>query len=191
MLSQNNNSSVIYSVEDIQRLVTQAKRGDKESFALLYQHFLTPLYRYVLSHCKDVSLTDDVCQTTFLRFYTSLDRYQLKETPLVYLFTIARRILINEHQKMKPDLYDDEMFESFHDEHDFVSDIDIQITYKNIEVFIDELSEGEQEVLSLFYKGELSIQEIASLLEKTEDWVRQVKHRALKKLQAKVKNIYE
>lgn len=191
MLSQNNNSSVIYSVGEIKNLVDRAKAGDKQAFDLLYKNFLTPLYRYVLSRCGDINLSDDICQTTFLRFYEALPRYENNKSPLAYLFTIARNLIINEHHKLKPGYLDNETIFEVGDDSNFTEEIDIKITYKQIEVFIKELSASEQDVINLIYLSELDTKEVASVLEQQEEWVRQVKHRALKKLQIKTKNFYD
>lgn len=189
MLSQNNNSSVIYSVGEIKSLLDKAKAGDKQAFALLYKSFLTPLYRYVLSRCGDTNLSDDICQTTFLRFYEALSRYENNKSPLAYLFTIARNLLINEHRKSKPEYLDKETIFEVSDNYDFTEEIDIKITYKQIEVFIKELSNDEQDVINLIYLSEFDTKEVAYVLEQKEDWVRQVKHRALKKLHIKAKTL--
>lgn len=191
MLSQNNNSSVIYSVGEIKNLVDRAKAGDKQAFDLLYKNFLTPLYRYVLSRCGDINLSDDICQTTFLRFYEALPRYENNKSPLAYLFTIARNLIINEHHKLKPEYLDNETIFEVGDDSNFTEEIDTKITYKQIKVFIKELSASEQDVINLIYLSELDTKEVASVLEQQEEWVRQVKHRALKKLQIKTKNFYD
>lgn len=189
MLSQNNNSSVIYSTGEIESLINKAKAGDKEAFSLIYKHFLTPLYRYVLSRCGDIHLSEDICQTTFLRFYSSLGRYEIKTSPLAYLFTIARRILINEYHKFKSEEFDDETFDQIENNHDFINEIDIKLISKHIDNFIKELTQNEQEVINLLYFSELSIKEVSEILEKKEDWVRQIKHRALKKLHIRASHL--
>lgn len=189
MLSQNNKSSVIYSAGEVQNLLDKAKSGDKHAFDLIYSSFLTPLYRYVLSRCGDTTLTDDICQMTFLRFYEALPRYEHKKSPLAYLFTIARNLLINEHTKMKPEYVDHETIQTFDDESNFLEEIDTAITYSHIKGFVEELSSNEQDVINLFFLSELEISEIASIMNQREDWVRQTKHRALKKLQSKVKHL--
>ena len=191
MLSQNNNLPVIYSVGEIKVLIDKAKSGDKQAFDLLYKNFLTPLYRYVLSKCGDVHLSEDICQLTFLRFYEALPRYENKKSPLAYLFTTARNLIINEHNKFKPEYLDNEKIFEVKDDSDFSKEIDIKITYKQIESFIKELSNNEQDVVNLIYLSELDIKEVASVLEQTEEWVRQIKHRALKKLQIKSKQFYD
>lgn len=189
MLSQNNNIPVIYSAGEVQDLIDKAKAGDKHAFGLIYKSFLTPLYRYVLSRCNDVTLTDDICQTTFLRFYEALPRYSPTKSPLAYLFTIARNLLINEHQKMKPEYVDQETLSMFDDPSNFVEEIDTTIEYDRIKALINELSSNEQDVIHLFYHSELEFKEIALIMDQREDWVRQTKHRALKKLQSKVKSL--
>jgi hypothetical protein len=60
MLSQNNSSSVISSVEEhtvFKNLISSAKAGDSIAFEELYHKLYTPLYRYVISKCQDGNLS--------------------------------------------------------------------------------------------------------------------------------------
>lgn len=191
MLSQSKNSTVIYSTGDIKKLVEKAKEGDKHAFELIYNTFLTPLYRYVLSRCGDVNLTEDICQSSFLRFYEALPRYENTKSPLAYLFTIARNLIINEYKKLKPDYTDNEEDFFIENEVDFVEEINTKINFDQIMILVKELSSNEQDVINLIYLSEFEIKEVASILEQSEDWVRQVKHRALKKLQIKANKFYD
>ena len=97
--------------------------------------------------------------------------------------------MINEHQKMKPEYVGQETLSMVDDSSNFVEEIDTTIEYDRIKVLIDELSSNEQDVIHLFYHSELEFKEIALIMNQREDWVRQTKHRALKKLQSKVKSL--
>jgi RNA polymerase sigma-70 factor (ECF subfamily) len=118
MLSQNHTKGVIEDAEDKEKLtelILKAKQGDKEAFELVYIELYTPLYRFVLSRSRNVQTTQDICQDTFMRFYEALPRYEPDTHPLAYLFTIAKRLLINLSIKHKPVEIDEEMMATFSD----------------------------------------------------------------------------
>ena len=137
MLSQNNNSPVISNVGDgvlLRNLILKAKKGDKEAFGQVYLTLYTPLYRYVLSKCRDKELVDDICQQTFLKFYEALNSYEPEKTPLAYLYTIAKRLLINHREKKTFESFDETLLESFDDNQGtLIDELDIQNLSKVID----------------------------------------------------------
>lgn len=193
MLSQNDNSPVIGGAGDmkaIQNLILSAKRGDKEAFAKVYSNLYTPLYRYVISRCHDTHLAEDVCQQTFLKFYAALPNYEPLTSPLAYLFTVAKRILINHKEKESPVFFDESILESFEDtSSDIVEEIDLSILSQKINTYLPYLTEDEQDVIRLYFYSEYEYKEISEILSKEEASVRKIKERALKKLRALTNHI--
>lgn len=195
MLSQNPKRPVIDSVgdtESLRRLILAAKKGDAEAFGAVYESLYTPLYRYTLSRCRDVELTNDICQQAFLRFYEALEGYEPDKTPLAYLFTIAKRLLINHHEKRSPLPFDEALLETVDDASvDIMRDSHIRLLAQSIDEYLPSLTLDEQEVVRMHYYGELSHKEIGELLEKEEASVRKIKERALKKLRILTRHLYE
>lgn len=195
MLSQNNNSPVIYSVEDnllLKKLIYSAKNGDAEAFGQIYVKLYTPLYRYTFSRCHDIELTKDICQQVFLKFYEALDTYEPEKSPLAYLFTIAKNLLINHKEKKSFSSFDEKLLvEDNDDSLDIVDDAHIRLLAESINEYLPQLTEDEQEVIRLYYYAELSYKEISSIINKEEVYIRKIKERALKKLRILTKHLYE
>ena len=198
MLSQNNKKPVIDSTAggiDLQKLIISAKHGDTEAFAKVYVELYTPLYRYVLSHIQDRELTNDICQQAFLKFYMALDTYEPRKTPLAYLFTVARNLLINYSEKEKLRFaipFDDALLETFKDDSmDTMERAHIQLLAQSIDTYLSHLSNDEQEVIRLYFYGELEYKEIAEIMSKEEATLRKIKERALQKLRILTSHLYE
>lgn len=195
MLSQNPKRPVIDSTgdsESLKALILSAKKGDAEAFAKVYTSLYTPLYRYTLSRCHDVELSNDICQQTFLRFYEALEGYQPDKTPLAYLFTIAKRLLINHHEKRSSVPFDETLLETTSDESlNILEDAHIKLLAGLIDEYLPSLTEDEQEVIRMHFYGELSHKEIGELLDREEASVRKIKERALKKLRILTRHLYE
>ncbi len=195
MLSQNNNSPVISNVGDgalLRNLILKAKQGDREAFGQVYTTLYTPLYRYVLSKCRNKELVDDICQQTFLKFYEALNSYEPEKTPLAYLYTIAKRLLINHKEKKTFESFDEAVLESFDDKQGTLIDqLDIQNLSKVVDTYLPSLTEDEQEVIRLYFYAELTYKEISDTIDKEEAYIRKIKERALKKLRILTQHLNE
>ena len=195
MLSQNNNSSVISNMGDVlllKKLIISAKNGDSDAFSEVYKKLFTPLYRYTLSRCHDIELTKDICQQTFLKFYESLHTYEPEKSPLAYLFTIAKRLLINHHEKKSFTSIDESTLETLTDESSSLLDESyVRLLSESINDYLPHLSQDEQEVIRLYYLAEFTYTEISETMWKEEVYLRKLKERALKKLRVLTKHLYE
>ena len=195
MLSQNNNSPVISDVGEsllLKNLIYSAKKGNVEAFGEIYVKLYTPLYRYTLSRCRDVELTKDICQQVFLKFYEALDTYEPNKSPLAYLFTIAKHLLINHKEKKSFSSFDETLLETYTDDSETVVDeVHVRLLAESINEYLPQLTEDEREVIRLYYYAELSYKEISSIINKEEVYIRKIKERALKKLRILTKHLYE
>lgn len=195
MLSQNQDNTVIYSVGDLitlKKLILSAKSGDGQAFEIVYKQLFTPLYRYTFSKCNDVELANDICQQTFLNFYKALPSYEPEKSPLAYLFTIAKRLLINHSEKKTAISFDENFFETIEDESvDIVNDANICKLAKSINEYLPYLTTDEADVIRLYFYGEFSYKEISEIIEKEEVYIRKIKERALKKLRILTKHLNE
>ena len=122
-------------------------------------------YREVFKYCflktKDYSCAEDITQDTFLRFIEYLPKYSDKGKPKALLYTIARNLCINWHEKKKPDqLLDDviDRIRSLNEDEDIV-------TRLSLERYLEELPKEHQEILMLRYYQELSINELTQVFE--------------------------
>ncbi|MCX6756896.1 MAG: sigma-70 family RNA polymerase sigma factor [Candidatus Nomurabacteria bacterium] len=195
MLSQNQSKSVIYSVEEVKllkKLILSAKSGDRAAFEVIYQRLFSPLYRYTFSKCRDIELTNDICQQTFLNFYKALPSYEPEKSPLAYLFTIAKRLLINHSEKKSPISFDEKLFEITEDESiDIVNEAHIRKLAESINDYLPHLTNDEADVIRLYFYGEFSYKEVGEITEKEEVYVRKIKERALKRLRILTKHLNE
>lgn len=182
-------SNVIYSRGEIDDLLQKAKNGDTVAFTSLYNHYFTPVYRYVFARINNKEETDDIVQHAFLAWYTHMPRFTLEHTPLQFLFVVARRKIIDiQHKEAHHTHLEEEVWENIADnETDVEEEIDVNLDISYIQTLVKDLSEKEQDIINLFFFGEQSIAEIAKILSLQESNVRQIKKRALDKLIKKIK----
>lgn len=178
-----------FVTKDLEILIKQAKNGNKDSFSILYKELYTPLFRFVLSRTRDKDKSLDICQDVFLRWYRSLESYEIKMKPLSYLMMISMRLIINDSKKSSSvslpedaeEFIEDEDLELASETFDFNTDLE------NIRDLFDELSENQKNVLTMRYVADADTETIAEALDTTHANVRKLESRALKK----IKELYE
>lgn len=176
----------------LKKLIRSAKDGDDEAFGVIYTTLYTPLYRYLYSRTKDKELVNDLCQQAFLKFYEALATYEPEKSPLAYLFTMAKHLLINQQIKKTFIPFDESLLETYSDDsHEIIDEVHIQLLASQINDFIPSLSQDEQDVIRLYFYSELSYKEISKILDKEEVYLRKIKERALKKLRILTKHLNE
>lgn len=178
--------------DDLHVLIERAKNGDNSAFDELYSRFLTPIYRYVYFRVKRKEDAEDIAQTVFLKAYQSLPRFEDRGiSPLAYFYSIARNSVID-HWRKKGEIL-------FGDVGDGVFDIpDSSGSERRVleKMWADEaIAEGigaltplEAEALALKFMHDLPNREIAFLMEKTEEAVRQLQSRGIRKMRGRLQN---
>jgi len=80
----------------IERLVEQARAGDRWAFAGLFEHFHEPVYRFVMSRVQRESDAEDLTQLVFVKALEALPRYESRGIPFGgWLFRLARNAVID------------------------------------------------------------------------------------------------
>ncbi len=179
--------------EDPRVLMRLAREGNKQAFSKVYQLYFMPIYRYVFFRVREEALTEDIVQTVFLKVYQSLSRFEDRNvSPLAYFFTVARNALTDYWRKEKEVLffYNEDGVPS-HDVPDLNKGPEEAAIHKEVmgKVYdaFNELTEDQREVLVLRFVNEFSYEEIAKVLGKSEDAVRQLQSRALKAIRSSKK----
>jgi RNA polymerase sigma-70 factor (ECF subfamily) len=174
---------------DPQQLIQLAKQGDEEAFNQLYQLYLTPIYRYLYLRLKHKQQAEDLTQAVFVKIYQSLDKITDFSKPLAYFFTIARNTLIDYYRTHKAINLDDEKVllnipDSKVGPH---ARAEKQDDIKALTRLIGLLSPDQQEIIILKFINDLTNKEIAALINKSEEAIRQLQSRAIKSLKNMLK----
>ena len=173
-------------------LMQSAKSGDTEAFSQLYELYFTPVFRYIYFRVKNKEEANDLSQTVFFKVFRSLPNFQEKnKSPLAYFFTVARNTVIDYWRAKKEISFND--LENVFGQMPDKTDNPLELIKKKeigwtIRRAVKQLTDDQQEVITLKFINEMPNKEIAALLEKTEEAVRQLQCRALKALREILKN---
>lgn len=80
-------------------LAAKAVDGDRDAFAVLVERWHEPLYNFIYRRCGDTHRAADLTQETFLRAWRSIGRYDPRWAFSTWLFTLGRRIQIDERRR--------------------------------------------------------------------------------------------
>ena len=75
-------------------LVELARKGDKEAFGLLYDHYHTPVFRFLYYRTRSTTLAEDLTSETFFRALRSMNNFRWQGKDFgAWLMTIARNLM--------------------------------------------------------------------------------------------------
>lgn len=171
-------------LENEPQIIRQAQDGNPEYFGLLYDHYLTPIYRFVFLKIGRRDETQDLVHEVFLSAWKNIDDFDQRGFPFSsWLYRIARNKVIDYYRTRKPSTTLDEVDEERIKLMPAIEkQIDADIDFKLIQGAIRQLNEEQQTVVLMRFVEEISYPEIAAFLEKSEGAVRLIQHRAIQNL---------
>jgi RNA polymerase sigma-70 factor (ECF subfamily) len=144
------------------RMVKRAREGDRESFDELVKSHQEGL-RSFLAHRVEASEVDDVIQDVFVAAWRALPSYDGRSQFRTWLFAIAfNKVRDHYRQKMRriSEVYAPNA-EAIVSDADPFSAKDLSLSVRQL---LTHLSESQHEVILLYYQDELTLAEIANVL---------------------------
>jgi RNA polymerase sigma-70 factor (ECF subfamily) len=142
-------------------LMLRVKAGDQAAFAELYSLYQRPLVNYLYRLSFNRSLSEDLLQETFLRIWKAAATYEPTAKVSTYVFRIAHNLFLNESAKRREKALegaDNEM------RADPASDLGRREVQSAVKKAIEELPDGEREVLLLSEYNGFKYAEISEIL---------------------------
>jgi RNA polymerase sigma-70 factor (ECF subfamily) len=165
------------------RLVEQAKSGDPEAFARLYDAYVERVSRYVYFRVADGCDMEDLVSQVFLKAWENLDRYKTGSSPFIaWLYTIARNLVIDHYRTRKNILPLEEAI-SLPSELDLPhEEAQMHFDLEAMRDALQALSKDQQQALVLKYIAGLPNDSIAKIMNKQEGTIRGLQMRGLQTL---------
>lgn len=172
--------------DDIPGLIAAAQK-DPAAFGKLYDCYVQPIYRYVLSRVGTTPAAEDITSQTFMSAYEALGRYRERGQFSAWLFRIARSKL-NDHFRQSRREVGFEAVGEILEREDALGVLIRAEELSRIRFIINHLNEEEQELIRLRYVADLSFVEIAELLGRREDAVKKSVYRLLARLKSQLES---
>ena len=181
-MTQEDRQRLIESDEEAQ--VVAAAQKDPAAFALLYDRYASPVYRYLLSRTGSIEESRDLTSQTFLTAYEVFPRYRHRGCFSAWLFSIARSKFIDHVRRKNRSAKT--AIEPADGPPEPLAQVIESERLADLRRRIGVLEEDEQELLRLRFAAGLSYGQMAALLNKNEDAVKKSVYRLLARLQSQM-----
>jgi RNA polymerase sigma-70 factor (ECF subfamily) len=163
-------------------LIARARNGDTAAVAVLYHRHADVIYRYVYARVRDVDTAEDLTAQVFLKALEGLSSYEPGNTPFVgWLYCIAHARTVDhwrrQGRRREVPLTEDLAFDS-----PWMDNIEGEARWLAAMDLLAQLTDDQQEVVILRFMGDMSLAEVAVVLNKTVNAVKAIQHRALASL---------
>jgi RNA polymerase sigma factor (sigma-70 family) len=160
-------------------------------FDILYRRYAGKVYSKCISILKDDTLAQDAMQDIFTKIFLNLSKFGEKSQFSTWVYSIAYNYCIDflRRKKKERDLFADESHAQnageIAEEDNNESILEIEAT--KLERIFEDLPSDDKMILLMKYQDDMSIKEIADMLQKTESAIKM----KIKRAKEKVQRIYE
>lgn len=158
---------------------------DKEAFIKAYDLYLDSIYRFIFFKVGGKELAEDITSLVFLKAWEYIQTNSIKDykTLKSLFYKIARNAVIDHYRKnsQKQELSLDQI-DLADEKANLDQNFDLATDFKSLEKKLFELKDEYREILVFRYINELSISEIAKILDKSQGNVRVLIFRAINAL---------
>lgn len=177
------------------QLIGRARCGDRDALRELVDGHKERLFAFIWRMVRHHHDAEEICQEAFLKAFASLDTFSTQFRFSTWLFTIGYRVCLN-HLRRRRALTGDMDFSTMAAAQDDAPSASLESREAEelkvrIWSAVDCLSPPQRAALLLFYRQELSCQEIARVLEVPVATVKSHLHRARNRLREMLEDVGE
>lgn len=185
LLSQNSKENTA-SDEVLMDLIS---RGNRKAFEIVYERYFDKLCWYAKGFLKDEVAAEDIVQEVFLRIIDTDHGYDPKKRLSTWIYTLTanrcKNVLRDEANRQR--LVSENMNRETYEIPSLFSSIDAKRINTEIQDWLKDKSEKDQNLYRLRFEQELSVKEIAEAMEIPEGSVKSGLYYLLKKLSSPLK----
>ncbi len=176
-------------------LISKVLQGDHQAYAGLVNRYQNYVFTLTLRLVKNREEAEEVAQDVFIKAYKYLADFRGESKFSTWLYTIVNNTCLSFLRKKKPDIHslDDERIFAKADNQDlgFRADgVEQKSRHRMVNEAIGRLKSDDAAIITLFYKNEQSLEEIAGILGQEMNTVKVRLHRARARLKELMETHY-
>jgi RNA polymerase sigma-70 factor (ECF subfamily) len=166
--------------ETLDRLVADAKRGDREAFGRIFDAYAAPVHRFIASRVNRPSDAEDLTQLVFVKALEALPRYEARGVPFGgWLFRLARNAIIDQVRTRRDHLSLVAAVTRETEEAGPEARAALRDDLDRLAEALQDLTDDQREVIELRFFAGLSVIEAAMVMGRQEGTIRGLQFRAI------------
>lgn len=179
-----------YINEEDKLLIKASLEGDEQAFKGLLDRYLKPIYGFLHYLVRDASVVEDLAQETFIKAWKNLHKFDQEKSFKTWIFAIAKNTALDFLKKKKTTPFsffeDEEGNNKLEDvsENRILPDeiLERKDIVREMEDKLAKIPEKYRVILTLHYKEDFTLSEIAEILGRPYNTIKAYHSRALLKL---------
>lgn len=173
--------------------IERVLRGDINAYTYLVDKHKSMVYTIALRMLKNTEDAEELAQDTFVKAFSSLKEFKFESKFSTWLYRITYNGAISKLRKKQLEFSDIENYDL--PENDIISsfntinELKLNEQKKYINLVLDQLTEGDALLITMYYLNESSIDEISVITRLTISNVKVKLHRARKRFYDRLKEI--
>lgn len=172
--------------ENPKEVIEAARQGNAAAFDCLYKTFFAPIYRYVYLRVKNKTHAEDITQDVFIRIsHAAHTLDSSKPSPLSLFYTVARNLVIDHWRKHRDEVTfgkEDVLLQIPSKEPSPEESAEKRELTEMLYRYVNELPHEQRQAIVMRYFEDVPNRDIAHLLGKSEEAVRQLQSRGIRGL---------
>ena len=170
-------------------LIEKAKKSPK-AFGEIYDTYVKSIYNYFYYRLQNVEKAEDLTQEVFIKAFEAIERYKIRKIPLsAWLFRIARNLLIDFFRKKE--IVKESLEGKAISSERAKKEVEQIQTASFINKGLSGVKQEHREVIVLKFIIGYSNKEVAEIMGKSENAVKLIQYRALRKMNKGLKGEVE
>ena len=169
-------------------LIIRATEGDAEAFGLLFDKYSKKIYRFIYYKVSRTEIAEDLTSQSFLKTWEHLYEGSKINNFQQWIYRVARNLVIDYYRSREkeelPLIYQEE---EIIDE-SLIVDPESSLKLEELKKLLLSLKSDIREIVILKFIEDLSIKEIAKIVDKSPGNIRVIIHRAIKELKNNIKD---
>lgn len=178
-----------------QELIHRVLNGDTQAFSLLVTHYQNFVFTIALRYTNNREDAEEMAQSAFVKAYKSLKDYRMEAKFSTWLYTIVSSLCLTHLRKKKLNIH------SLDQEHVgaaagaldsgmYANTVEQKSKVELVNKAISQLKADDARILTLFYKGEQTLDEIGQILGIDPNTAKVKLHRARQRLKEYMEETY-
>jgi RNA polymerase sigma-70 factor (ECF subfamily) len=172
---------------ELKNYLQKAQAGDQIAFGAIYDHFADKIYRFIYFRVGHKEVAEDVLSDTFVKSWQKINQVNSPEALSAWLYQIAKNNIIDYYRLKKETVDLADVEDLLEDEASPIDSANLVLQQQRILDVLDQLSDEQQQVIKYRFFEDLTNEEIAYVMGKSEGAIRVLQHRAITRLKELLK----